>query len=168
MKNCKNKEHKKPCNLRKRCVGCGIPSCTPNYAYHVCVTAKKERWPSKEFCEQHQCRLDTCIKKHEVIKKQLDKELKIHQVKFHHMMENWICVRCGMIEDDFNYDKGCKGKEDYIDRFREVADGLKLKKEIANKIANFIHVEVMSAKSCFSCKNTISNFCEECKRRWEN
>ena len=37
-------------------------------------------------------------------------------------------------------------EEDHIDRFAEVAKGLKLEKLIANKLANFIHYEVMTAK----------------------
>ncbi len=37
-------------------------------------------------------------------------------------------------------------KENHLDRFAEVANGLNLSKEIANKLANFIHYEVMTAK----------------------
>lgn len=37
-------------------------------------------------------------------------------------------------------------KEDHLDRFNDVVKGLNLSKEIANKLANFIHFEVMSAK----------------------
>ena len=37
-------------------------------------------------------------------------------------------------------------EKDHIDRFAEVAKGLGLEKEIANKIANFVHYEVMHAK----------------------
>ncbi len=36
--------------------------------------------------------------------------------------------------------------EDYLDRFSEVAKGLGLSKDIANKLANFIHYEVLSEK----------------------
>lgn len=39
-------------------------------------------------------------------------------------------------------------KEDYIDRFAEVAKGLGLEHRIAEKIANFIHLEIQTAKRC--------------------
>jgi hypothetical protein len=37
MDNCKNKEHKKPCKEKAVCDGCGISTCSANYAYHVCT-----------------------------------------------------------------------------------------------------------------------------------
>jgi len=39
-----------------------------------------------------------------------------------------------------------KEKGDYLDRFKKVADGLELSKNIAEKLANFIHYEVSIAK----------------------
>jgi len=45
-------------------------------------------------------------------------------------------------------------REGYLDRFAEVADGLKLKKDIANKIANFIEVEIQTAKTDAQALNT--------------
>jgi hypothetical protein len=36
--------------------------------------------------------------------------------------------------------------KDWVDRFREVVDGLGIKKTIANKLANFIHYEIETAK----------------------
>ncbi len=43
MKKCKNKEHAKPCNRNDKCEFCGIPTCTANFAYHVCC--KKDGTP---------------------------------------------------------------------------------------------------------------------------
>lgn len=40
MKNCKNRDNKKPCREDANCEECGISTCSPNYAYHVCVSNK--------------------------------------------------------------------------------------------------------------------------------
>jgi len=37
-------------------------------------------------------------------------------------------------------------EEDYLDRFAEVVKGLEIEKTIANKLANFIYVEIEIAK----------------------
>jgi len=39
-----------------------------------------------------------------------------------------------------------KQKEDWVDRFAEIVKGLEIDKNIANKLANFIHYEIETAK----------------------
>ncbi len=41
MENCKNKEHKKPCIKKEHCEDCGIPTCSANFAYHICTGNKR-------------------------------------------------------------------------------------------------------------------------------
>ena len=41
---------------------------------------------------------------------------------------------------------GMPKEEDYLDRFSEVVKGLKIDKNIAEKLANFIHYEIRTAK----------------------
>lgn len=44
MKNCKNKEHSDVCEKDEKCFGCGRSTCSPNFAYHVCIrTSNKEK-----------------------------------------------------------------------------------------------------------------------------
>lgn len=43
-------------------------------------------------------------------------------------------------------------REDYLDRFAEVVKGLGLSHNIANKLANFIHFEIMTAISTHEAK----------------
>ena len=39
---CKNIEHRHPCYRNEYCPNCGISTCSPNYAYHVCVAPRSE------------------------------------------------------------------------------------------------------------------------------
>jgi len=41
MKNCKNNEHKKPCEKKARCWYCGKITCSANYADHICPAMPK-------------------------------------------------------------------------------------------------------------------------------
>lgn len=37
MKNCKNKEHAKPCHCNTICGGCKLSACAANFPYHICT-----------------------------------------------------------------------------------------------------------------------------------
>ena len=37
MDTCKNVEHENPCPKDEYCGRCGISTCSPNFAYHVCI-----------------------------------------------------------------------------------------------------------------------------------
>jgi len=34
---CENPEHKKPCSENATCEYCGLSTCSPDYAYHLCI-----------------------------------------------------------------------------------------------------------------------------------
>ena len=40
---CQNIEHRHPCYRNEYCPNCGISTCSPNYAYHVCVAPRSEK-----------------------------------------------------------------------------------------------------------------------------
>ena len=50
MIDCKNIEHKKPCLEEKQCSVCGVSTCSPNYAYHVCVSTSYTDLIKKGLC----------------------------------------------------------------------------------------------------------------------
>jgi hypothetical protein len=41
--NCQNIEHRHPCYRNEYCPNCGISTCSPNYAYHVCIAPRSEK-----------------------------------------------------------------------------------------------------------------------------
>lgn len=57
MKNCQNREHNtENCKKNERCGTCGIYTCSPNFAYHVCIASLKSRnlkrkWENNYFSQ---------------------------------------------------------------------------------------------------------------------
>lgn len=51
------------------------------------------------ICDEEKHAADGCTCREDVVRFDRD-----------HVMENWVCIQCGAIEEDLDFDKGCKGK----------------------------------------------------------